>query len=139
MRISNFSVPKRPSPRALTALEHLRYAPHFAPELLKAVTVVEGRVPFWLRPDMRGVTLGLRIYFRPGAYCVQSAQGIELLAHELVHVQQFLSGMTLWRYAWASRRGYRRNPYEVAACAWAAQIRMEVCDRFSAHPHQQLR
>ncbi len=48
--------------------------------------------------------------------------GIELLAHELVHVRQYARGMTVWKYVWASRRGYWRNPYEAEARAIAAQL-----------------
>jgi hypothetical protein len=109
--------------RRLSDQERARYAPFFEPELLDSVRVVEGHVPFWLRPDMLGVTLGPRIHFRPGAYDAGTADGIELLGHELVHVQQFRRGMTVWRYVWASRRGYRRNRYEVEAYARGATIR----------------
>lgn len=111
--------------RSLTALEHARYTAHFEPALLAAVRVFDGRVPFWLRPDMDGVTLGPRIHFRAGAYDPHSAAGIELLAHELVHVRQYRDGMTVLRYLWASRRGYRRNRYEVEACAIGARIRAD--------------
>jgi hypothetical protein len=118
--------------RPLTAAERARYAAHFEPDVLDAARVVDGRVPFWLRPDMRGVTLGPRIYLRPGAYDADSPSGVELLGHELVHVRQYRDGMTVWRYLWASRRGYRRNPYEVEACAIGARIRAEAgAPRFS--------
>jgi hypothetical protein len=109
--------------RALTPDEHARLASHFTDEVLERARVVDGRVPLWLRPDMCGVTLGCMIYLRPGAYRAGSEDGVELLAHELVHVQQFVRGMTLLRYVWASRRGYWRNPYEVEARAIAARVR----------------
>ena len=64
---------------------------------------------------MNAVVLGRHIHFRPGAYQAGTLQGITLLAHELTHVEQFLNGMTLLRYLWQSRRGYRRNPYEIEA------------------------
>ena len=115
--------------RPLTAAERARYAPYFSGEVLAAARVVDGRVPFWLRPDMLGVTLGPRIYLRPGAYDPNSADGIALLGHELVHVRQYRDGMTLLGYVWASRRGYRRNAYECEAHALAARIRSELCRR----------
>ena len=115
-----------PDGRPLTATEQARYAAHFEPDVLDAARVIDGRVPFWLRPDMRGVTLGPRIYLRPGAYDPDSVGGVELLGHELVHVRQYRDGMTVWRYLWASRRGYRRNPYEVEAFALGARIRAEA-------------
>jgi len=117
---------RRRDGRPLTAVERARYAAHFEPDVLDAARVIDGRVPFWLRPDMVGVTLGPRIYLRPGAYDPDSASGVELLGHELVHVRQYRDGMTLWRYLWASRRGYRRNPYETEAFAIGARIRAEA-------------
>ena len=118
------------SSRALSSLERYRYAPYFPAEVLEVARVFDGRVPFWLRPDMLGVTLGARIYLRPGAYDPNSADGIELLGHELVHVQQYRDGMTVPGYLWASRRGYRRNPYEIEAYAIGARIRADAT-RFS--------
>ena len=113
--------------RPLTAAERARYAPYFSGEVLAAAArVVEGRVPFWLRPDMLGVTLGPRIYLRPDAYDPSSADGIALLGHELVHVRQYREGMTVLGYLWASRRGYRRNAYEIEACALGVRIRRQL-------------
>jgi Domain of unknown function (DUF4157) len=111
--------------RSLSDTERRLYADHFSRELLDSARVIDGRVPFWLRPDMCGVTLGPHIHFRSGAYDPRSEAGIELLGHELVHVRQYHDGMTLLRYLWASRRGYWRNPYEVEARAVAALIRAQ--------------
>ena len=116
---------RRREGRPLTALERARYAAYFSTEVLDAARVFDGRVPFWLRPDMLGVTLGARIYLRPSAYDPNHIVGIELLGHELVHVRQYREGMTVLGYLWASRRGYRRNPYEVEAFAVGARIRAE--------------
>ena len=128
---------RRVLPQPLTAREHQRYSPYFEPALLESVRVFDGHVPFWLRPDMCGVTLGSRIYFRAGACDRDSANGIELLGHELAHVQQFSRGMTLRSYLWASRRGYWRNPFEVEARAMGARIRAEVCgERLVSPPTQ---
>jgi Domain of unknown function (DUF4157) len=91
--------------------------------MLDRVRIIEGRVPFWLRPDMQGVTLGDRIYLRAGAGDSCTPAGLELLAHEIAHVQQFARGMTVARYLWASRRGYWRNPYEVEARMVGARVR----------------
>ncbi len=112
--------------RALTPAERACHAPFFDAELLAAVRLFDGRVPFWLRPDMLGVTLGTRIHFRPGAYDPDTLDGIELLGHELVHVRQFRDGMTVLRYLWACRRGYRRNRYEVEAYRHGARIRAQT-------------
>jgi len=39
--------------------------------------------------------------------------GVELLGHELMHVAQYMQGMNLLKYIWASRYGYRKNHYEI--------------------------
>ena len=121
----------RVAARRLTDIEQRRYAPYFDRALLEAVLVIDGRVPFWLRACMCGVTLGPNIHFRPGAYDPASECGIELLGHELAHVQQYRDGMTILGYLWASRRGYRANRYEVDAYALGARIR---ADRRASQP-----
>lgn len=113
--------------RPLSAAEKELYRAYFPAELLDSVCVHEGRVPFWLRPDMNAIALGRHIYFRPGTYVADSAPGVEILGHELVHVAQFAQGMTVWKYLLACRRGYACNPYEVEAYAKAAQIRTDFC------------
>ena len=122
IRRSAFAALERP----LSPVELARYAPYFSADVLDVARVIDGKVPGWLRPDICGVTLGSRIHFRAGAYDPLTAEGIELLAHELVHVRQFSEGMTLSRYVWACRRGYRRNSFEVEAYAVAAQIRANL-------------
>jgi hypothetical protein len=81
-----------------------------------------GKVNFWLFKHMHGVVLGHVIYFRKGAYQEDSHEGVELLVHELTHVQQFFSGMTIAKYLWNSRKGYRNNPYELEAYSNGAKI-----------------
>lgn len=102
--------------------------PYFQQHTLELVRIIEGRVPFWLRKKMCAVVLGHRIYLRadldrPRAYQVNTASGVELLAHELTHVEQYLSGMTIFKYLWASRHGYHGNPYEIEAYAKGAAVR----------------
>lgn len=80
---------------------------------------------------MCAVVLGHRIYLRadldrPRAYQADTVTGIELLAHELTHVEQYLSGMTVLKYLWASRKGYRENPYEIAAYQKGATVRKQL-------------
>lgn len=118
--------------RPLSALEKQRYQTYFSAQLLYQVRVVEegtkqadGRlatVPFWLFKHMHGIVLGHIIYFRKDAYQAETQAGIELLAHELTHVQQFFDGMTITKYLWQSRNGYRNNPYEREAYANGARI-----------------
>lgn len=113
--------------RPLTTAELNLYRPYFQQRTLDAVRVIEGKVPFWLRRKMCAVVLGRRIYLRadldrPRAYQAHTPIGIELLAHELTHVEQYLSGMTIFKYLWASRYGYRKNPYELEAYAKGAAV-----------------
>ena len=107
--------------RPLTLQEHTLFKPYFAKIVLERVRIIDGsfggRVPFWLRRNMCAVVLGERVYFRVGVYQPDTKRGIELLAHELTHVSQFLHGMTLWRYIWSCRYGYRNSPYEQEAYA----------------------
>ena len=124
IRRSSFAALERP----LTRDEIVRYEPYFSADVLAQARVIDGKVPRWLRPDMCGVTLGPRIHFRVGAYDANTADGIELLAHELVHVRQFLEGMTLRSYVWACRWGYRRNRFEIDAYEFAAHVRAHICD-----------
>jgi Domain of unknown function (DUF4157) len=85
--------------------------------LLQSARIVDGRVPWWLLPNMCAVVLGQVIYFRAGAYRANTPQGWGLLAHELTHVKQFLAGMRWWHYVWSCRHGYRNSPYEQEAYA----------------------
>lgn len=103
--------------RSLMVQEYTIFRPYFAKIVLERVRIIEGRVPFWLRSDMCAVVLGERIYFRVGMYQPNTKCGIELLGHELTHVSQFLHGMTLWRYIWSCRYGYRNSVYELEASA----------------------
>lgn len=109
--------------RSLTLDERSLYASYFSQETLSLANIVEGRVPFWLNKKMCAVVLGCTIYFRAGVYQANHIASIELLAHELTHVEQYLSGMTILKYLWASRRGYLKNPYEIQAYAKSAAIR----------------
>lgn len=75
---------------------------------------------------MCAVVLGTRIYFRAGVYNLNAWSGIELLAHELTHVEQYLTGMNVLKYCWASRAGYQKNPYEIEAYAKAKAVRLAI-------------
>lgn len=114
--------------RALSEGEKCLYAPYFDDEVLACARIIEGKTPFWLRKRMNAVVLQNRIYFRAGVYVPDSAYGIELLAHELTHVEQFMRGMTIGKYLWASRRGYGNNRYEIEAYARVAEIR-RLCSK----------
>jgi hypothetical protein len=103
------------SVRSLSNDERQQFNPFFEKSTLDKAQIIEGYVPFWLRKRMCAVVIGRRIYFRAGVYQENTRQGVTLLAHELTHVEQFLTGMTIIKYLWASRQGYENNPYELEA------------------------
>lgn len=112
--------------RPLTVQERTIFKPFFATIVLERARIIDasfgGSVPFWLRSDMCALVLGARIYFRADVYQPNTKRGVELLGHELTHVSQFLHGMTLWRYIWSCRHGYRNSPYEKEAYAKGLMI-----------------
>jgi hypothetical protein len=120
--------------RPLSDAERQQYSPYFPEDVLNTAVVYEGKVPGWLRSDMDGITLGKEIYFRAGVYVPDTAPGVEILGHELVHVGQYQNGMTVFGYIWESRNGYQSNKYEVDAYAKGAKIRADFC---TANPGKQ--
>lgn len=112
--------------RSLTEIERQYCLPYFQKNTLEKAQIIDGYVPFWLRKRMCAVVIGCRIYFRKGIYQANTPQGVTLLAHELTHVEQFLTGMTILKYLWASRRGYENNLYELEAYRKGDQVCREV-------------
>jgi RHS repeat-associated protein len=99
---------------------------YFHQTTLDSAIVHEGYVPFWLSSEMDAVTLDNHIYIREGKYDPGTADGIQLLGHELVHVQQFAEGMTILGYVTESiLHGYRGNLFEDEAYNIGNLIRNE--------------
>ena len=115
--------------RLLNVQEHAALKPYFNTRVLVEARIVDGsfggRVPFWLRRDMCAVVLGNTIYFRAGYYQANTPQGLSLLGHKLMHVAQFLHGMTMFDYIWSCRKGYMQSPYEVQAYAMGTRITLD--------------
>ena len=110
-------------------------SPYFQSSTLNAARIIEESVPFWLRKNMCAVVLNNRVYLRikfdkPIIDSVSFATNIELLAHELTHVEQYLSGMTIFKYLLASHHRYWKNPYEVEAYTKAAFVRAQILSKF---------
>lgn len=114
--------------RPLTLREYDTFKPYFSRDVLAQARIVEGVVPMWLSRNMCAVVLQHCIYFRAGAYQPNTRRGAELLGHELVHVAQFLNGMTLWQYLWSCRHGYHSSPYEQQAYAQGAIIARDFAE-----------
>ncbi|WP_033424964.1 DUF4157 domain-containing protein [Methylotenera sp. 1P/1] len=112
--------------RPLTVSERDTFKPYFSSVVIEQARIIEGAVPMWLSRRMCAVVLQHRIFFRAGVYQPNTRQGTELLGHELVHVSQFLHGMTLLKYLWSCRRGYRHSVYELEAYAKGAMIARDV-------------
>ena len=75
---------------------------------------------------MYAVVIGETIYFRTGYYQADTLHGSILLGHELMHVAQFLQGLTVFKYVWSCRNGYMQSPYEVQAYAMGARIGLDL-------------
>lgn len=120
--------------RPLTVQERDFFKPYFAYIVLQNARIIDGsfggKIPFWLRRDMCAVVLDCRIYLRAGAYMPNTKQGAILLGHELTHVSQFLHGMTIFKYIWSCRKGYRNSLYEIEAYAKGALI-AKCCDEMA--------
>jgi hypothetical protein len=108
--------------RPLTPLEHQQLQPYFTALVLQQARIVENEVPWWLSSRMCAVVWKQTIYFRPDTYHPNTQHGLALLGHELTHVSQFTYGMTLWKYLWSCRYGYRQSCYEQQAYAQGARI-----------------
>lgn len=112
--------------RRLTASEKAALAPYFAAGDLDAVAIHEGRVPWYLPRRFSAVTRGHRVYVRPHACRFETAEGLALLAHELVHVGQYRRGATWLTFLLSYlRHGYRNSPLEVEARDGAERVLRE--------------
>jgi hypothetical protein len=55
----------------------------------------------------------------------------DLLGHELVHVDQYRAGMTIFKYVW-STHGYDNSLYEKSACAEQDEIQKNLTNEHMA-------
>jgi hypothetical protein len=92
--------------RPLTDSEKDVLRPYIPEEDLNNAHLHVGEVPWYLSKDMGGITRGNDIYFRPGFYDPDTAQGISRLGHELVHVGQYRQGMNWATYLLSNPTGY---------------------------------
>lgn len=102
--------------RALNDCEKSLLKPYIPQVDLDNADIHDGEVPWYLRVDLAGITLGNDIYFRPGVYQGGTVAGTGLLGHELVHVGQYRNGMTWYKYIWSTPEGYYKDSkYEMPA------------------------
>lgn len=125
--------------RALSVREKELLSPYFSGADLDSAVLHDGHVPWYLPRRFVGIVRGVDIYFRAGAYDSTTAEGIALLGHELTHVVQYRTGMTVWRYLCESLRGYYRCKYERAAFAMQARILRDLTEQGAPAPASKAR
>jgi len=118
--------------RPLRAAEIAALAPYIPRVDLERVVLHLGHVPWYLPRRFCGIARGRHVYFRRGVYREGTAEGIALLAHELVHVGQYRRGMTAVDYLWSARFGYWNSRHEQAAYALEARVLAELRGRAAA-------
>ncbi len=82
-------------------------SPYFPDFDLQRVRVSEG-IPFYVRGNPVGYADRYRIYLEPGAYRVDTIEGIALLAHEVVHCRQYRA-LGTWRFRYRYLSSYFKN------------------------------
>jgi len=74
---------------------------------LRRVRVYEG-IPRYVIGQPLGYVNRYKIFFAPGAYRLDTAEGLALLAHELEHCRQY-HVLGRWRFRWRYLRAFCRN------------------------------
>ncbi len=118
-------LPARASPlRALSDRERAALARHIPARDLVRARLCDGHVPWYLPRRFAAITRGNRVYFRPGTCRTDTADGLALLAHELVHVGQYRQGATWLTFLLSYlRHGYWSSPLEKEARVVAREVR----------------
>lgn len=102
-------------------------APFFPDFDLRRVRIYEG-IPRYVIGRPLGYVNRHKIFFAPGAYRLDKAEGLALLAHELEHCRQY-QVLGRWRFRWRYLLAFYRNrrrgmaweeaywqvPFEIAA------------------------
>jgi hypothetical protein len=119
-----FSPARAPAARALSDRERAALSTCIPERDLAHARLYDGRVPWYLPRRFTAITRGNRVYFRPGACRTDTADGLALLAHELVHVGQYRQGATWLTFLLSYlRHGYWSSPLEEQARAVANEVR----------------
>jgi Domain of unknown function (DUF4157) len=121
--------------RALTAREKDLLAPYVAAIDLDNALIHDGQVPWYLSRRFAAIVRGNHIYLRPGVYDSLTVEGVALLGHELTHVGQYRTGMTVLGYLCSALRGYMNSRYEKAAFAVQERIKKDLGRRRCRSPN----
>ena len=88
--------------RPLTACEKSLLAPYVGTNDLNNADLHTDGIPWYIHMfqsgDVIGTTIGNKIYLKAGQYDPGTVEGLALLGHELVHVDQYAHGMTVAAY-----------------------------------------
>jgi len=104
--------------RPLTACEKSLLAPYVGTNDLNNADLHTDGIPWYIHMfqsgDVIGTTIGNKIYLKAGQYDPGTVEGLALLGHELVHVDQYAHGMTVAAYLRELVRNGagRKNRYE---------------------------
>ncbi len=116
----------------------LLLAPFFPGFDLTAIRISEG-IPFYVRGNPIGYADRNRIYFEPGAFRLDTIEGLALLAHEIAHCRQYRAA-GVWRFRLQYLRAYFANrlrgmsrreaylniPYEIEAREIEARVHLAL-------------
>jgi Domain of unknown function (DUF4157) len=82
-------------------------APYFPGFDLERIRIREG-IPFYVGGNPIGYADRDRIYFEPGAYRLDTVEGIALVAHEITHCRQY-DQLGTWRFRYRYLSSYFTN------------------------------
>lgn len=113
-------------------------APFFPGFDLARIRIREG-IPFYVRGNPIGYADRDRIYFEPGAYRLDTIEGLSLLAHEIAHCMQYRA-LGTWRFRlrylrfyfenrWqgmSRREAYLNIPFEIEAREMEARVHLAL-------------
>lgn len=94
----------------------LMLAPFFPGFDLSRLRVYEG-IPRYVIGHPLGYVNRHKIFFAPGAYRLDTPEGLALLAHEVEHCRQYRQ-FGKWRFRWRYLRAFCRNRWR--GMAWEA-------------------
>lgn len=124
--------------RALTGCEKKKLTPYIPRIDLDNADIREnewppkvGKIfPIPLSKDVAAITLGNKIYIRPGEYDPTTIDGLALLGHELVHVGQYRTGeltrskyiRELMKHGSGTKNKYEAPAYAMGLCSPSTSI-----------------
>lgn len=129
---SSAFAPSAPTSRGLTGWEKSVLAAYFRPDLLDVAVIHLGQWDGETSPNVLAHTLNRDIYFHDPLVVFTDPVSMATLAHELFHVAEFATGMTIDQYAEgkaAAAAGHpETNPFEAPAYSLGQQVLTDLLD-----------